>query len=184
MARLRYMICPKAKDAILQKRHVVCCQSYICRLSTGGCQQFAHAIVRSVYGGYAHRLSNWARGLKQSMRCPDALGASKRGRVVIGIPVRYERPALFVHWGGAVSVSVSLCLGGCRPMLWGVAQSLKVLENFLFGDIHAPTGSGTESVSSSGISHIGVQCSTFEEIVTFVLHVVKRVIIVISYNLC
>lgn len=34
---------------------------------------------------YAHLLSNWARGLEQSMRCLDALGASKRRRVVIGI---------------------------------------------------------------------------------------------------
>jgi hypothetical protein len=34
---------------------------------------------------YAHLLSSWARGLDQGMACLDALGASKRRRVIIGI---------------------------------------------------------------------------------------------------
>jgi hypothetical protein len=34
---------------------------------------------------YAHLLSNWARGMDQGMACLDALGASKRRRVIIGI---------------------------------------------------------------------------------------------------
>lgn len=34
---------------------------------------------------YAHLLSNWARGLEQSMTCLDALGASRRRRVIIGV---------------------------------------------------------------------------------------------------
>jgi hypothetical protein len=34
---------------------------------------------------YAHLLSNWSRGMDQGMACLDALGASKRRRVIIGI---------------------------------------------------------------------------------------------------
>jgi hypothetical protein len=34
---------------------------------------------------YAHLLSNWARGMERGMACLDALGASKRRRVIIGI---------------------------------------------------------------------------------------------------
>ena len=34
---------------------------------------------------YAHLLSNWARGMDQGMACLDALGASKRRRVIMGI---------------------------------------------------------------------------------------------------
>ncbi len=38
-----------------------------------------------IHISYAHLLSNWARGLDQGMACLDALGASKRRRVIIGI---------------------------------------------------------------------------------------------------
>lgn len=34
---------------------------------------------------YARLLSNWARGMEQGMACLDALGASKRRRVIMGI---------------------------------------------------------------------------------------------------
>lgn len=39
----------------------------------------------SIWISYAHLLTNWARGLENAMACLDALGASSRRRVIVGV---------------------------------------------------------------------------------------------------